>query len=301
MRANTPSMYVLACPCILDPSLRARGITRDADRAAFFLALERCRKFGIEAVPLPCPETRYLGKDRKPGTFLERLNTPEFRSLQQDLAEAVRKIIAERGSPLCIIGVDSSPSCGVTATHFGTVGGSSPKRPGRGSFLSLLADIPAIDVKIFARYRIYLAAPLFSEAERTYNRDLGTFLTGHYFEVFLPQDAGDDSSSRTENANRELFEKDLAALRAADLVVAVIDGADADSGTAWEMGYAFSLGKPVIAIRTDFRMAGHHERVNLMLEMSSVVVGSKTELLGALLPLEEPGVPAFSGKVPDYK
>lgn len=294
-------MYVLACPCILNPTLRARGITSDADRAWFSLALERCRKFGIEVVALPCPETRYLGKDREPGTFLERLNTSEFRNLQQDLVEEVRKIIADRGSPLCIIGVDSSPTCGVTATYFGMVDGSSPKRPGRGSFLSLLADIPAIDVQIFARFRIYLAAPLFSEAERTYNRDLGTFLTGYYFEVFLPQDAGDDSGTRTDNANRELFEKNLAALYAADLVVAVIDGADADSGTSWEMGYAFCLGKPVVAIRTDFRMAGHHERVNLMLEMSSVVVGSKAELLSALLPLEQYGAPASSGKVPDYK
>jgi len=282
-------MYVLACPCILDPSLRARGITSDADRTAFSRALERCRKAGIEVVSLPCPETRYLGKDREPGTFLERLNTPEFRKIQLDLAEEVRKIIDERGPPLCIVGVDSSPTCGVTATWYGSVEGIPPKRPGRGSFLSLLADIPAIDVKLFARYRVYLAAPLFSEAERAYNREIATLLTGRFFEVFLPQDIGDDSAARSADGNREIFERDLAAVQDADLVVAVIDGADADSGTAWEMGYAFALGKPVVALRTDFRMAGHHERVNLMLEMSSAVVGSKADLLEALFPLKRDG------------
>ena len=40
----------------------------------------------------------------------------------------------------------------------------------------------------------------------------------------------------------------------------------------WEMGYATRRGIPVYAIRTDFRMAGYHELVNLMLEQSSVIV-----------------------------
>ena len=33
------------------------------------------------------------------------------------------------------------------------------------------------------------------------------------------------------------------AIRDADILVAIIDGADADSGTAWEMGYAAALKK----------------------------------------------------------
>ena len=66
------------------------------------------------------------------------------------------------------------------------------------------------------------------------------------------------------------------------VIVAIIDGADADSGTAWEMGYAFARGVPVIALRTDFRKIGHHEQVNLMLEQSATVVGSTEELLAAL-------------------
>jgi nucleoside 2-deoxyribosyltransferase len=66
-------------------------------------------------------------------------------------------------------------------------------------------------------------------------------------------------------------------------MVAVIEGADADSGTSWEMGYAYARGIPVISIRTDFRMAGHHEHVNLMLEQSSAMVHSEEELLALLL------------------
>jgi nucleoside 2-deoxyribosyltransferase len=73
--------------------------------------------------------------------------------------------------------------------------------------------------------------------------------------------------------------KNKQALDACDIVVAVIDGADADSGTAWEMGYAFAKGKPVIALRTDFRKAGNHEQVNLMLERSATAVVAGTEQL----------------------
>ena len=45
----------------------------------------------------------------------------------------------------------------------------------------------------------------------------------------------------------------MAALDAADALVAILDGPDADSGTCIEMGYAKAQGKPVIGIRTDFR------------------------------------------------
>jgi nucleoside 2-deoxyribosyltransferase len=65
-------------------------------------------------------------------------------------------------------------------------------------------------------------------------------------------------------------------------VVGIIDGADADSGTAWEMGYAAAQGKPVYALRTDFRKVGLHEHVNLMLEQSATLVKSRDDLLRAL-------------------
>ncbi|MCG7854752.1 MAG: nucleoside 2-deoxyribosyltransferase, partial [Methanoregulaceae archaeon] len=103
-------MYVLVSPCILNPDLRARGITRQEDLERYSKAVERCRRFDIEMIPLPCPETLYLGADREPGMFLDRLNTPEFASLLGNLEAEVRAIIKERGPPLCIIGVNSSPA-----------------------------------------------------------------------------------------------------------------------------------------------------------------------------------------------
>jgi nucleoside 2-deoxyribosyltransferase/predicted secreted protein len=278
-------MYVLASPCILNPGLRARGITRKEDLEWYIRAVERCRKFDIEIVPLPCPETLYLGTDREPATFADRLDTPEFARLLEILKTEVYDVLEARGPPLCIIGVNSSPCCGVTAHYLGPAGSDKQKKPGRGVFLSLFPDIPAIDVADFARYRVYLAAPLFSAAEKEYNMGLSELLSSHLFEVYLPQEVGDDTGQRDQEAHREIFRRHRMALDATDVVVAVIDGADADSGTAWEMGYAYARGITVIAIRTDFRMAGHHEHVNLMLEQSSRVVRSTGELLEALLAL----------------
>lgn len=269
-------MYVLVCPCILDPSLRARGITDEEDLSWFMKVRARCETLGIEMVPLPCPETIHLGQDREPGTYQERLDTPAFTALLEQLEEKVLALIQARGPPLCIVGVNSSPTCGVDRTYYG---GDPPKRPGPGVWLARFPDIPTYDVRAFGRYRVYLAAPLFSEGERVYNRLIRDQLVRAGQRVHLPQEFGDDSSFRNGLMNGEIFEKNVAALREAELVVAVVDGADADSGTAWEIGYAYACGIPVIALRTDFRSVGADEKVNLMLEFSSTVVTDRADLV----------------------
>jgi nucleoside 2-deoxyribosyltransferase/predicted secreted protein len=273
-------MYVLVCPCILDPTLRALGITDEEDLSWFMKVRARCDALGIEMVPLPCPETIHLGQDREPGTYLGRLDTPAFVDLLDRLEEEVGAQVEARGPPLCIVGVNSSPTCGVDRTYYG---GDPPKRPGPGVWLARLLTrfpgVPQYDVVDFSRYRVYLAAPLFSEGEQMYNRLLRDLLVAVYQVVHLPQEFGDDSSFRDGRMNSVIFEKNLAALREADLVVAVIEGADADSGTAWEIGYAYARGIPVIALRTDFRTVGADERVNLMLEFSSTLVSGRDDLV----------------------
>lgn len=122
---------------------------------------------------------------------------------------------------------------------------------------------------------IYLSAALFSVAERDFNGRLGRALEEAGFKVVLPQDFdqwGDQS---------DLFNLNLSALASADAVLAVVDGTDVDSGVAWEMGYAFARGIPVISLRTDFRLRSETETsaINLMLDRGS------TEYVAAL---EEP-------------
>jgi len=73
-------------------------------------------------------------------------------------------------------------------------------------------------------------------------------------------------------------------------VVAVLDGADVDSGTAAEIGYATALGKWVIGYRGDFRRTGEDEasEVNLQVEYfisknQGVIVHSLADLQSALV------------------
>ena len=62
----------------------------------------------------------------------------------------------------------------------------------------------------------------------------------------------------------------------------VLDGVDVDSGTAWEIGYAHALDKPVYGLRTDFRTLGIEGTVNLMIERSVVLCTSLGELVKRL-------------------
>jgi len=128
---------------------------------------------------------------------------------------------------------------------------------------------------------VYLAAPLFSEAECDFNRKLRDELTSAGFNVFLPQE---DSNNIKDNKDRQkiIFNKNLGGIERSDIIVAVIDGADVDSGTAWEIGFAFARGKTVVGLRTDFRSLGIEGTVNLMVERSVVLCMSVSELLNHL-------------------
>lgn len=126
---------------------------------------------------------------------------------------------------------------------------------------------------------IYIAAPLFTHAEIEYNRKLKDMLLNNGFSVFLPQEDAEDAAQERERQNQEyIFVKCVEGVDASDLVVAVLDGVDVDSGTAWEAGYAYAKGKPVIGLRTDFRELADGI-VNLMVEMAIVALARDEEEL----------------------
>ena len=130
------------------------------------------------------------------------------------------------------------------------------------------------------RKQIYLAAPLFSDAERTFNLVLRDLLAGNGYQVYLPQETGDGVEGT--GRDRAIFESHIRALDAAGCVVAVCDGADTDSGTAWEIGYAAAKEIPVIALSTDRRRPEGGRRANLMIQESAEMVGTMKEILPAL-------------------
>lgn len=132
--------------------------------------------------------------------------------------------------------------------------------------------------------KIYWAAPLFSDAEREWNESVIKRIEAMGHKVFLPQRDTPQNSSEYE-----IFSSDKAAIDWADTVIGVMDGADPDSGTCWEMGYAYGLSKITIALRTDFRKSFESSDIdtkgfNLMISRSVKLVFYDVEdLLGYLI------------------
>jgi nucleoside 2-deoxyribosyltransferase len=112
--------------------------------------------------------------------------------------------------------------------------------------------------------KIYMAGPLFSTAELAFNRELADLLRKQGHDVFLPQE-----HEQRKDLPKAIFESNLKGLDWAEAVVACLDGPDPDSGTCWELGYAYAKGKLAIVYRTDFRLFEGSDPINLMMGESA--------------------------------
>jgi nucleoside 2-deoxyribosyltransferase len=112
---------------------------------------------------------------------------------------------------------------------------------------------------------IYLAGPLFTAAEREWNERLAKALRARACKVVLPQVEAEPFITPQSVDFAAIFASCLENIRTSDAVVAIFDGTDVDSGTAFECGYAYATGKPIIGARTDLRSAGEENGVNAML------------------------------------
>jgi nucleoside 2-deoxyribosyltransferase len=141
--------------------------------------------------------------------------------------------------------------------------------------------------------KIYFAGPLFPEAERYWIRatisKIESLAAQHGIktEIVFPYDliTQEEIKRLGAKAKHEIFSRCKSHPDDAYIVIALLDGSQADDGTAWEIGYFYARKSPeqkIIGIRTDFRRAGESEGalVNPMIECSyDWVVRSKEELL----------------------
>ncbi len=115
--------------------------------------------------------------------------------------------------------------------------------------------------------KVYVASPLgFSEATRSWYRErFLPALRACGVEVLDPWDeatcrelepppasdtgSGAEHASVWKDTNARIGRRNTRLLHQADGVVAVLDGADVDSGTAAEIGYATALGRWVLGYR----------------------------------------------------
>ena len=119
--------------------------------------------------------------------------------------------------------------------------------------------------------RVYFAGPLFTPYERSFIDECTNRLRAEGIEVFVPHEnalASGDTSAAT------IFQKDWKGLSEADAVVALLDGAMVDDGTACEIGIFYALmqsdptKKGIVGLLTDLRSTLGHEGhgLNLFVE-----------------------------------
>lgn len=154
--------------------------------------------------------------------------------------------------------------------------------------------------------RVYLAGPLgFSVATKQWYdavlvpavRDAGHDVLDPWADADAPAQfaAAGRLEDRMERAaafravNERLAAANETMIRAADAVLAVLDGPDVDSGTAAEIGFAAALGTPVVGLRLDVRRTGDNEgtTVNLQVEhwlaAVTATIGNALDALEACL------------------
>lgn len=118
---------------------------------------------------------------------------------------------------------------------------------------------------------IYLAAPLFTAAEQDFNAALAGRLRAAGHQVLVPQDFCAPFAGPPPDF-AAIHRACLDHLGRARAVLAVLDGADPDSGTCFEVGWACARGLPVVGLRTDIRPGEDGGLPNCMLTRSCAAV-----------------------------
>ena len=109
--------------------------------------------------------------------------------------------------------------------------------------------------------KIYLASPFFDDAELERVNKVKEILDSKGLEVFSPKEHQNEHLEfGSIEWRKATFENDVKHIDWCDVVVAIIcKGNYDDSGTAWELGYAYATNKPVVLVN----ITG--ETINLMI------------------------------------
>ncbi|AVK84855.1 nucleoside 2-deoxyribosyltransferase [Lysinibacillus sp. B2A1] len=106
--------------------------------------------------------------------------------------------------------------------------------------------------------KAYLANGLFSLGDRLVNEQLAAAIREAIpgIELYVPQenDAINDKTAYADSL--AIAQADLEMLQKSDVLVAVLDGVEIDSGVAAEIGAFAMLNRPIIGVFTDVRQQG---------------------------------------------
>ncbi len=152
--------------------------------------------------------------------------------------------------------------------------------------------------------RVYLAAPLFSEAERRFNLELTQRLEAFSFDVFLPQRDGVEcdrppyDTMTPDERRHAMFNLDRTRILDSDVFLFMLDGRVPDEGACVELGIAYCQKylqngeKLLVGLHTDTRAAFIGGRLNPMVRVPLDYIVDDEETLLRLLAEHESGVEA---------
>ncbi len=128
--------------------------------------------------------------------------------------------------------------------------------------------------------KVFVAGPMFSESELWFDKQIAELIEKLGFKVFW---CHEDEKEVVKNLKPDekwtdaVFRLIINTIDKCDIVVANLDGIDIDSGTGWEIGYAYAKGKEIIGIRTDSRLYEKDQIVNLMIQESAIKIVKSLE------------------------
>ncbi|MFX5502372.1 nucleoside 2-deoxyribosyltransferase [Bacillus subtilis] len=97
--------------------------------------------------------------------------------------------------------------------------------------------------------RVYLASPFFNEKELEIVNRVEDILKEKRLNFFSPmRNQMEHLEAGSRHWSIETFTNDVKFIDWAEVVVAIYHGNYSDSGTAWELGYAYGTQKPVIVV-----------------------------------------------------
>lgn len=104
--------------------------------------------------------------------------------------------------------------------------------------------------------KIYIASPFFDEEgiERGYVEEVEQILEGMGLQYFSPMRSDQNATGKENKAigsrhwSIETFTQDIKMVNWCDVIVGIYHGNYSDSGTAFELGYAYGINKPVVLV-----------------------------------------------------
>lgn len=108
--------------------------------------------------------------------------------------------------------------------------------------------------------KIYIAGPMFSQAELQFNETFANRLEALGYEIFLPQRSGfrmDEllQTMAPSEVSRLIFTTDYKNIKKNDIFLIILDGRVPDEGACVALGLAYASGKPCYGFKTDSRSA----------------------------------------------